>query len=291
MQLHQVRYFLAVCEKANFTHAADACHVAQPSLTRAIKKLETELGGPLFERNRGRVRLTDFGILMKPHFERIVSASTIIRTEAEEFHTLERAPVRLGAMGTINPTRVVGFLQNLLQEVPTLDLTVHEATGERLVEEMMSGQLDVALIGLPKFPDRLDARPLYDERYVIAFPDGHRFEAMPAVPLRELDGEDYLLRSHCEFAANAEDFLGAPRPYKVNVVYRSEREEWIQAMILCGRGCAVMPEYLPRLPGINARTFIDPEIMRTVYLVTVAGRQFSPPIQRLISIARTYSWT
>ena len=113
---------------------------------------------------------------------------------------------------------------------------------------------------------------------------------MPAVPLRELDGEDYLLRSQCEFAANADEFLGGPRPYKVNIVYRSEREEWIQAMILCGRGCAVMPEFLPRLPGIATRVLVEPDLKRVVSLVTVAGREFSPPTQRLMKIARAYPW-
>ena len=291
MEMHQVRYFLAVSRELNFSRAADACNVAQPSLTRAIKKLEEELGGPLFTRERGHVRLTEFGDLMLPHLEQIFDVGAIARNEADGFRTLERAPVRLGAMCTINPSRVVGFLERLRAEIPMLDLTVREGAAGELVDEMMSGELDVALIGLPSFPDRLDARPLYSERYLIAFPEGHRFGDMPAVPLDELDGEDYLLRSNCEYGANAEEFLGGPRPYKVNIVYRSEREEWIQAMILCRRGCAVMPEFLPRLPGIATRVLVEPDLERVVSLVTVAGRQFSPPVQRLLKIARTHAWT
>ena len=290
MEMHQIRYFLAVSDQLNFSRAADSCNVAQPSLTRAIKKLEEQLGGPLFDRERGRVRLTEFGRLIHPHLQQIFEASKTVLDEANGFRTLERAPVRLGAMGTINPSRVIGFLDRLRTDIPTLDLSVHEATGGRLVEEMLAGDLDVALIGLPSFPDRLNAMPLYKERYVICFREGHRFGDMSAVPLRELDGIDYLLRSHCEFAANAEDFLGGPRPYKVNVVYRSEREEWIQAMILCGRGCAVMPESLPRLPGILTRALVEPDLARVVSLVTVAGRQFSPTVQHLTKIARSYPW-
>ena len=75
MEMHQVRYFLAVCEALNFTRAAEACNVAQPSLTKAIRKLEDELGGELFRRERNQTQLTDLGQLMKPHIETIYSAS------------------------------------------------------------------------------------------------------------------------------------------------------------------------------------------------------------------------
>ena len=142
MEMHQVRYFLAVSKELNFSSAAKACNVAQPSLTRAIKKLEGELGGPLFDRGRSRVRLTEFGKLMSPHLEKIFDASKTVRSEANEFRTLERAPVKLGAMGTINPSRVVGFLDRLRSEIPSLDLSVREANGGQLVEEMMAGDLD-----------------------------------------------------------------------------------------------------------------------------------------------------
>ena len=76
MEMHQVRYFLALSDTLNFTRAAERCNVAQPSLTVAIKKLEAELGGPLFRRERNRSHLTDLGRLMKPHFERIRDTSS-----------------------------------------------------------------------------------------------------------------------------------------------------------------------------------------------------------------------
>ena len=81
MEMHQARYFLAVCETLNFTRAAEQCHVAQPSLTKAIKKLEDELGGELFRRERARTHLTDLGRMMKPHLEQVVeSAQRATRT-------------------------------------------------------------------------------------------------------------------------------------------------------------------------------------------------------------------
>lgn len=91
MEMHQVRYFLAVSETLNFTRAAELCHVSQPALTKAIKRLEEELGGELFRRERNLTHLTDLGRLMKPHLETILRANEAARADAEDFHSLERA--------------------------------------------------------------------------------------------------------------------------------------------------------------------------------------------------------
>ena len=110
MEMHQVRYFLAVCESLNFTRAAEACHVAQPSLTKAIHKLEEELGGPLFQRERNRTHLTELGQRVRPHLERLMDSAKIASAEAEDFLSLQRASLKLGVMSTINPQRLIPFL-------------------------------------------------------------------------------------------------------------------------------------------------------------------------------------
>lgn len=289
MEMHQVRYFLAVSEALNFTRAAEQCGVAQPSLTKAIKRLEEELGGELFRRERNQTHLTDLGRLMKPHLETIYDASRTAEEQARGFHSLERAELSLGVMSTIGPAHMVDFLALLRTEVPNLDLTVREAKGDDLVNMLMEGHLDVAVIGLPNLPDRLDTRPLYDERYTIAFPKGHRFEKLNTVPVTELDGEDYLLRLHCEFMDHF-DALGATEKFEVNVRYSSEREDWVQAMILARMGCAVMPEFLPMLPGIATRLVVSPEVSRTISLATVSGRRFSPALSELMRVAADFPW-
>ncbi len=290
MEIHQVRYFLAVCEALNFTRAADRCHVAQPSLTRAIKKLEEELGGPLFRRGRAGTRLTDLGRMMKPHLEQVMAASESARAEAESFGALETAPVRLGVMCTIGPGLLVSFLDRLRRDIPAIELHLRDATGPQLIEAMLDGELDVSFIGMPGYPERLDAQALYSERYAVSFPRGHRFERMNAVPLKEMDGEDYLLRLNCELALQFEEFVGFSWPFHNDIPFQSEREDWIQCMIVAGLGCAFMPETMPVLPGIVRRLLIDPEIERTISLVTVAGRRFSPAVKILVALARTHSW-
>jgi DNA-binding transcriptional LysR family regulator len=289
MEMHQVRYFLAVSEALNFTRAAEACHVAQPSLTAAIKKLERELGGELFRRERSRTHLTDLGRLMKPHLEQIYAASEAAKADAYGFTALEKAEIKLGVMSTIGPSQIVGFLARLNEDIPAIELSIREAAGKNLVDLLLDGEIDVGLIGLPNFPERLSAIPLYSERYMVAFAQGHAFEQMNTVPLAQLEGRDYLVRLHCEFADHfeAQGFSDVPER---NIRYSSEREDWIQAMVLAGLGCTTMPEFLPLLPGIATRALVEPEVARTISLVTVAGRRHSPAVGALVRLARRHPW-
>lgn len=289
MEMHQVRYFLAVCDTLNFTRAAGQCHVAQPSLTRAIHKLEEELGGPLFRRERSRTHLTDLGRLMHPHIQAVQDATLAAQAEASDFHSLEKAPLRLGVMCTIGPVRLVDFFTQLQRQIPSLELQLQDARGSLLVEQLLDGSLDVALAGLPAYPERIDARRLFQERYLIAFPRGHRFAQMNAVPLSELDGEAYLQRTNCEFSDHFEA-LGREQPLQVKLRYRSEREDWIQAMVLAGMGCCIMPEFLPALPGIASRPVVDPQVSRVISLVTVAGRPHSAALSAMTRLARRHPW-
>ena len=290
MELHQVRYFLALCDSLNFTRAAEICNVSQPALTRAIQKLEDEFGGPLFRRERARTHLTDLGRLLRPYLEAAFQASETARTQAASFAKLETAPLNLGIMCTIGPSRLIGVLGALQNQVPALQVGVEEARGAELVQRLEDGKIDVAIVAHPDYPERLDPRPLYSERYMVAFPRGHRFEQMNAVAFDDLGGEDYVERTNCEFPEHFAA-LGLEDDAAVNVRYRSDREDWVQAMILAGMGCSVIPEFMPLILGISTRLIVEPEVTRTISLVTVSGRRFSPSVQALISLMQKQKWT
>ena len=290
MEMHQVRYFLAVCDTLNFTRAAERCGVAQPSLTRAIKGLEDELGGILFRRERRQTHLTDLGRLMKPHLEQIFVADEAARVQAGAYWEPEKRLLRLGVMCTIGPGPLVGFLNTLHEQIPTLEVELRDAPGHALIEALVADDIDVAIIGMPQYPETLRALPLFDERYVITFSKGHSFENMTSVPMRALDGADYVWRSNCELGTYFREFTGQDEPFELNIRYRSEREDWIQAMVMCGMGCAIMPEYLPKLPGIATRVLTDPVPMRTISVV-VPMKPTSDMTLIFADAASAYDWT
>jgi DNA-binding transcriptional LysR family regulator len=289
VELNQIKYFLTLCRELNFTRAAETCNVSQPALTRAIKNLENELGGELFRRERGNTHLTDLGKPAKPHLEQVYNATQAVRQEAESFKVAAKAPLTLGVMCTISPQVIAGFLRAIREKLPTVDLTIVELGGDKLLAAVIKGEMDVAIVGMPDLPERLDPIPLYTERYGVAFAKGHRFERMNAVKVSDLDAEDYVQRTACEFTSHWTS-MGMTRDIPVKVVFRSEREDWVQALLVAGFGCAVMPEFFPRLPGIVHRVLVEPEVSRTISLVTVAGRRFIPATKAVVQLARGFRW-
>lgn len=290
MELYQVRYFLAVCDTLNFTRAAERCNVSQPALTRAIQKLEDEMGGPMFRRERNLTHLTDLGRLVRPRLERVLNDTEAAKLTAQEFNTLEKAPLNLGVMCTIGPSRLIGLFARVQNELPGLEINLHEATAEMLIQKLTEGELDVGFLGMPgELPERFERRRLYRERFVVAFPPGHRFGRMHSFCLYDIQGEPYLSRRSCEFAVHFRAVL-AEKGVTLKYRYRSEREDWIQSMILAGMGCAFMPEYLPMFQGLPTRVISEPEVARDVELVTVGGRRYSPAVHAFLDLVASYEW-
>jgi LysR family hydrogen peroxide-inducible transcriptional activator len=201
MEMHQIRYFLAVCETLNFTRAAESCNVTQPALTRAVQKLEEEMGGLLLRRERSRTHLTEFGQAMRPHLEEVLRNTEAAGTTARSFLSLAEGALRLGVMCTVGPLRCVGLMTRFNREHPGITVSLREGVPQRLAELLFQGDLDLAIMAAPGgFDAQFQVRPLYRERFVVAFPPGHRFEKQGAVRTVDCDGESYLMRTNCEYA-------------------------------------------------------------------------------------------
>lgn len=290
MEMHQIRYFLAVGEHLNFTRAAEACNVSQPSLTRAIKALEDELGGPLFHRERNQTHLTDLGRSVHPNLAQVYAQTEAVKARAKDMKSLTAAPLSLGVMCTIGPKRIVEMLRSFHIRHPGIDLSLRDGTGSALQQMMIEGELDAAIFGLPlPIDERLHVRPLFTERFMVTVAPGHRFERLNAVPIRELAHERYLNRSNCEFIAFIRDILDQ-QGVEIIRACRSERDDWIQSLTLAGFGFGLTPEFALAAPGIVARPLIDPEVSRTINLVTVRGRPHSPAIGAFVHEATSFRW-
>ena len=290
MELQQIRYFLAIHEHGGFSRAAQACDVSQPALTAAIKKIETEIGAPLFHREGKRLVLTELGRMVKPHLEQVLTGTQTAREIARNFTLLRQAPLRVGIMTTVGPVRVSRFFQRFHQSNPGVELTVRDATLPVLLHDLECGELDLAVVSTPKgLGDTFRSEPLYRERYVVVFPPGHRFNRLTGIALTDLSGEDYVDRLACELR---EIVMAACDKRKVELyaAFRSEREDWIESMVLAGLGFAFMPEYSVRLSGLQQRPLVDPPVERTVLIAEVRGRQRSPATKLFVEGIRTYKW-
>jgi DNA-binding transcriptional LysR family regulator len=290
MELYQIRYFVALCEALNFARAAERCGVSAPSLTRAVQKLEHELGGLLIRRERRLTHLTELGRLVRPMLEEVLAHAESTKTAAHRFIGAEEKPLRLGIMPSVGPFRLAPLLARFGAQHPGIELAFTDGDAARLEELLLGGSLDVAVAArLGPANGRLRHCRLYRESVVAVFPPGHHFERQETVRLIDLKGENFLLRTNCEKRALILENCHK-QGFQPTIVYRSEREDWIQMMVAAGRGVTLMPENMHLGHGTLARPVIEPALNRDVSLVTVAGRPHAPPVQYFVRAIRAHKW-
>jgi LysR family transcriptional regulator, hydrogen peroxide-inducible genes activator len=291
MEMHQIRYFLAVAEELNFTRAAEKCHVAQPSLTRAIKLLEEELGGALFHRERANTHLSELGRMVMPHLEQVWSETQATKSLADGFRKLTRTKLRLGVMCTIAPDQLVDLFVSLQARHPDIELEIVDASAGQLHGRLLAGDLEVALYcAMGDLADeRTHLMPLFREQMMIILNGSHSLASRNAVRVKDLDGLSYLNRVNCEFIGHLRPQM-EEQGVSCKTVYRSERDDWILAMVAAGLGYGFMPESCIAHPGVVARPLVEPEFWREVNLVTVRGRPHSPAVGALVREVMQANW-
>jgi Transcriptional regulator len=242
MEIHQLRYFLAVARTANFSRAAEQCRVAQPSLSQQIMKLEDELGERLFERTRRAVSLTPAGERLRAHAERVLDELEAARESVRDAGHSVRGRVVLGALPTVAPYYLPRRLQQFATEYPEVEVEVHEDTTEQLVRAVLAKEVDLALVSLPVERRGLESEELFDEPLLIALPATHALAKKRRLALADLEAEPFILmqEGHC-LAGQALAFCRmegfAPR-----VSFRSAQIETVRAFVAAGWGVSVVPE-------------------------------------------------
>lgn len=291
MEMHQIRYFLAVAEELNFTRAAEKCHVAQPSLTRAIKLLEEELGGALFHRERANTHLSELGRMVHPHMEHVWSETQATKQLAEGFRKMARIKLKLGVMCTIAPNQLVELFIGLQTRHPGIELEIVDSSAQQLQERLHSGDLEVAIFCDTK--NQLDERthllPLFREQMMIVLARGHQLASRHALRAGDLVGLKYLRRVNCEFIGVLGPHLEEQGIFS-ETVYSCERDDWILAMAAAGIGYAFMPQSCISHPDVEARPFVEPEFWRDVNLATVRGRPHSPAVGAFVREVMRAKW-
>ncbi len=290
MEFHQVRYFLAVCDHMNFTKAASVCHVSQPALTKAIQKLEAELGSELFIRDGRHFELTGLGRAMRTHLAKIDETRTAAHRAARAFVDLEMTELNVGIMCTVGPSVLGPAMLELHNKASGIELVLHDVWAERVDELLLSGGIDCAIMArTDPLPERFTAVPLYSEPFVLAMGRNHPLASEHRLTLQDLAGQTYFDRLRCEFRNQFIEILNE-RDVLVDVAMRSEREDWILSRIAAGHGVAMIPRFSIFSDQIVARKIDDLTPIRTVEFVTVGDRQQPASVTALADILRHHDW-
>lgn len=289
MEMHQVRYFLAVARTLNFTRAAEECNVTQPSLTRAIQKLEDEFGGLLFRRERARTHLTDLGREMLPHLERTHQAAQAAKDVAKGMGRAQIAPLAIGVARAVRAPQLDAVLGELGRALPGLQLSVESGSSADLLERALEGAIDLLLIERPlDLPDRIEEWPLYALPYLVLLDSGHPLAAQGDLSLADLDGEPWIEVAHdC-----ADRFRRACDAAGVNPDYRhkAQDEAQLQRLIVAGLGCGIAPQGIDLADRVASRLLGDAALAGQVILATVSGRRRSPATEAFMRAARARAW-
>ena len=199
MTLTELKYIVAVARQKHFGHAAEACFVAQPTLSVAIKKLEDELGVIIFERGGTEISMTPLGAQIVAQAERVLEQTASIKEIAKQNKDPLAGQFRLGIIYTIAPYLLPPLVKNMIERVPQMPLILQENFTVRLVELLRQGELDAAIMALPFSDHGLMVQPLYDEPFVVALPKQHPWSSRTDIPAEDLKSETMLLlgNGHC----------------------------------------------------------------------------------------------
>ena len=291
MEMHQIRYFLAVARQLNFTRAAEECHVAQPSLTRAIKQLEAELGGELFRRERNLTHLSELGQRMLPLMRQCFDSVQAAKQMATSIQKGSVTPLSIALPITVNIELLVPFLKELIRAMPGLTLKFLRGWSADVGEQLKKGGADLAVA--PRLPvdwDRLESWPLFTECYRLVAAKTHRFSGQPSVSIEELCKERLIVRPYCEDFERGMDFLttsGIAMP----TAHNAGSEADFIAMLEAGLGVGFAPESAAALPALSVLSVDGFDMQRTVYAYAVAGRQRSAAANALIKMLRAADWS
>jgi DNA-binding transcriptional LysR family regulator len=201
MEMHQVRYYLAVAGTLNFTRAAEECHLAQPSLTRAIKLLEAELGGDLFRRERPNAQLTDLGQRMHPLLKQCFESATGAKVLATSIKKAEVAALRLALSCTIELELVMPAIMELRRRFKSLELKLLRGRAAEIVDILKDGAAELAIAStIDDGWERIDRWPLFDEAFLLSVSRDHHLANQPTIAFEDLRQERFLIRNYCENA-------------------------------------------------------------------------------------------
>lgn len=291
MEMHQVRYFLAVARVLNFTRAAEECHVAQPSLTRAIRQLEGELGGDLFRRERPQAQLTELGQRMLPLLKQCYDSALSARSLASAIKKGEVGSLRLAMSQTIDPALVMPHVLELGKLFSGLELKLYRGSSSEVLGHLKRGEAELGLAAsLGDEWERLDSFPLFTEDFQLVVHSMHRLANAATVCLDDLKDERFVLRSYCESTPGLLELLRA-RDIDVGRSHEAGAESDLIALLEAGVGVAFLPRSA-KAPDTLLRLIVEkPELSRTVFLYGVAGRQRTAIAATLMKMLRANDWS
>jgi len=290
MEMHQVRYFLAVAQLLNFTRAAEECNVTQPSLTRAIKQLEAELGGDLFRRERPAAQLTELGQRMHPLLKQCYDAATGARSLASSFKSGEIGALRVALTHSIDLALLIPHLNEIKRQFNRLEFRFLRGSSREVGEYLKKGEAELGIAAeIDEAWERLDVWPLFTEDFELVLGKGHRLAGRANIEFDDLRSEQLLSRNYCEHSKRISASL-RERGIDVDQSCEISSERDLIELVEADIGVAMVPHTSPVPASLARATVAGLDARRTVNLYGVAGRQRTAVASAVMRMLRVADW-
>jgi LysR family hydrogen peroxide-inducible transcriptional activator len=289
MELHQLRYFVAVAELGHFTRAAERCHVSQPSLSQQIAKLEKELRKPLFDRLGRIVRLTDAGRTL---YEQAVSILASVEEAKRQVADDSGEPggiVAVGAIPTIAPFLLPGVASAFQKRWGGSQVLLFEELTAHVIENCLRGERDVGVLALPVSDTRLQVEPLFEEELLLALPAGHPLSKKRRVTIDDLNGQPFILLSEMHCLGEQIISFCNQESCKPFMVCRSAQLLTVQELVTVGHGVSLLPAMACEFDRHARRVYrrLSGRVpSRTVGMIWRKQRYQQPIVRRFIEMMR-----
>ena len=268
MNLRDLQYLVALAETRHFGRAAERCHVSQPTLSAQIRKLEDFLGVALVERRPRRLALTAAGEAVVERARRMLQDADDIRSLARASQDPLSGQLKVGLIPTLGPYLLPRISPKLARALPKLQLMLHEYQTAPLVDRVVKGELDLAILALPADTKGLQTRSLFGEAFLIAMPEKHRLAARRRLKATDLEGEKLLLleEGHCLRNQALEVCAQAGTEEQD---FRATSLETLRQMVAAGLGITLLPRLAAEGPfasarGMVVRPFAPPQPSRLI---------------------------
>jgi DNA-binding transcriptional LysR family regulator len=237
-------------------------------------------------RERNHTHLTELGEIMRPQLEQVHDQVINAKQRARSMRDLRDGSLRIGIMNSTVTRQTIGVIDRFRRAHGGMDLQFIAAGPGNVRERLTEGGVDAAIYSSPEVdPPDFHALELFRERFTVAVGPGHRFAMLDEVRLSDLAGERYLVRAHGEHEPQFDQLL-ADHAVGLGGRYRSDRDDWIDAMTAAGFGFCFLPEGALSSDNLVIRRLVDPELERVVSLLTMRGRPHSPALVAFLENVR-----
>ena len=241
MELHQLRYLLAVADNRSFTAAAELCHVSQPTLSHQIKKLEEEVGEPLLQRRRKGAYLTPLGERVYRHAQDILKNVESVQQAASAFSHSVQGLLKIGVIPTIAPYLLPGLLRLSRKRHPGINFQITEEPTEHLLASLGSGALDLAILSPPIANDHVQIQDLFEDEFLLALPECHSLAKSRDISLRRLRELPMILMNDAHCLRGQTISFCHRVGFAPKVFIQSSQLDTVLAMVETGQGISLVP--------------------------------------------------